>query len=65
MLQDVLLPALEVLNDGADSRILLGLGQTSPGTKVLNVPTQDYECRISDISCTDLLKIFSLNYTEF
>ena len=35
----VFFPALEVLNDGVDSRILLGLGQTSPGTKVLNVPT--------------------------
>ena len=41
LFQDDLLPALEVLNDGKDSRMLLSLGQTSPGTKVLNVPTQD------------------------
>ena len=39
LLQDGLLLALEVLNDGKDSRILLGLGRTSPSIKVLNVPT--------------------------
>ena len=53
--QDVLLLALEVLNDGADSRILLGLKQTSPGTKVLNVPTQDI-CVDSRTQRIDFLK---------
>ena len=65
LLQDGLLPALEVLNYGKDSRILLGSGQTSPGIKVLNVSTQAYKCRISDANCTDFLSIASLNYTEF
>ena len=44
LLQDGLLLAFEVLNDGTDSRILLGSGQTSPGIKVLNVPTRSYNC---------------------
>ena len=30
-----------------DSKILLASGRSSPGLEVLNVPTQDYECRIS------------------
>ena len=48
LLQNGLLLALEVLNDGTDSRILLGSGRTSPGIKVLNVPTQEYKCRFLD-----------------
>ena len=55
MLQDDLLPALEVLNDGKDSRILLGSGRTSPGIKVLNVPTQDI-CVDSRTQRSDFLK---------
>ena len=54
LVQDGLLLALEVLNDGKDSTILLCSGRTSPGIKVLNVPTQDYKCRISAPSPTIL-----------
>ena len=44
MLQDSLPLASEVLNvDTSASR-----GRSSPGLEVLNVPTQDYEGRISD-----------------
>ena len=52
LLQDGLLLALEVLNvDTSASR-----GRSSPGLEVLNVPTQDYKCRISDTNGSDFLK---------